>query len=137
VSVYVRLRIAAEVYAMPVAHVVSVARFGEVAPVPGSSPAILGVRNLRGQVLPVADLAYLLGVATSVPPAALIVVEAAGVQAGFAVDEVTGVGELADPTEDTKSALLAGATLTDGDLIGVINIGKVFDALEGAGSERV
>jgi purine-binding chemotaxis protein CheW len=137
VSIYVRLRVASEAYAMAVEHVVRVATLGEVAAVPGSSPAMLGVRNLRGQVLPVADLARLLGVVAPVPPASLVVVEAAGLQAGLAVGEVTGVSELADPSEETKSPLLAGATLAGGELIGIIDVAKVFDALEGAGSERV
>jgi purine-binding chemotaxis protein CheW len=130
VSLFVRLRVASEDYAMPVEHVLHVAPLGDVTAVPGSRPQLLGVRNMRGQILPVVDLALLLGVARTAPPTRLLVAEAGGHQAGFAIDQVSEVGELADPTEETASDLLVGATLADGDLIGVIDVTRVFAALE-------
>ena len=42
------------------------------------------------------------------------------------------VGELPDPDEETESDLLAGAMLAEGDLIGVIDVPRVFAALERA-----
>ena len=131
-SVYVRLRIAAEALAMPADHVLEVAELGEVGAVPGARPEMLGVRNVRGQILPVVDLALLLGIPGTAPPSRLVVAEAGGIRAGFAVDEVIGVGELADPTEETASDLLAGATLADSDLIGIIDVPRVFESLRGS-----
>jgi chemotaxis signal transduction protein len=92
---------------------------------------MLGVRNLRGLILPVADLALLLGIPRTAPPILLLVAEAGGRQAGFAIDEVSEVGELADPTEETASDLLTGAALAGGSLIGVIDVTRVFDVLAG------
>jgi hypothetical protein len=63
-------------------------------------------------------------------PGRLLVAEADGRQAGLAIDEVTEVGELADPAEESESALLLGTMLDDGDLIGVLNMPAVIDALE-------
>jgi hypothetical protein len=60
------------------------------------------------------------------------VAEAGGCQAGFAIDEVGWVGDLADAAEDTESDMLAGAVLSEGDLIGVIDVPRVFGSLEGA-----
>jgi chemotaxis signal transduction protein len=139
VTVYLRLTVASEAYAMPVEHVLEVAELGQVTAVPSARPELLGVRNVRGQLLPVADLARLLGITRTAPPGIgqtaqpglLLVAEAGGQQAGFAVDEVSGVGELADPAEDTESDLLAGAVLSEGDLIGVIDVPRVFDSLDG------
>ena len=131
-SVCVRLRVAAEVLAMPADHVLEVAGLGEVEAVPRTRPEMLGVRNVHGQILPVVDLALLLGIPRTAPPSRLLVVEAGGVRAGFAVDEVIGVGELADPTEETVSDLLAGATLADSDLIGIIDVPRVFESLRGS-----
>jgi purine-binding chemotaxis protein CheW len=132
VSVYVRLRVAAEAYAMPVENVLQVAELGDVTAVPGSRPEMLGVRNLRGQILPVVDLALLLGIPRTAPPTRLLVAEAGGRQAGFAIDQVSEVGELEDPTEETDSDMLVGAALAGGDLIGVIDVTRVFDSLERA-----
>ena len=55
--------------------------------------------------------------------------ESDGRQAGLAIDEVTEVGELADLAEEAESALLLGTMLEDGDLIGVLNLPAVIDAL--------
>ena len=128
-SVHVRLRVASEAYAIPVEHVLEIADLGQVRAVPGARPELLGVRNLRGQILPVADLARLLEIPRTVPPGRLLVAEAGGRRAGFAIDEVSGVGELADPAEATESGLLAGALFGDGDLIGVIDVPRVLDSL--------
>jgi purine-binding chemotaxis protein CheW len=135
-SVYVRLRIGSEAYAMPVQHVREVVSLGEVTAVPGSRPEMLGVRNLRGQILPVIDLALLLGISASAPPGRLLVAEAGCRAAGFAIDAVSEVGELQDPAEEAESGLLIGATLAGGDLIGLIDVPRIFDSLEGRGSER-
>lgn len=116
---------------MPVRYVLEVTDLGDVAAVPGSRPEMLGVRNVRGQILPVADLAMLLGIARTSPARRLLVAEAGGCQAGFTVDEVSDVGELDEPTEATESGLLVGATLADGELIGVIDVPRLFDSLAG------
>jgi len=130
VSVYVRLRVHSEALAMPVEHVIEVAELGQVAAVPRARPEMLGVRNLRGQILPVVDLALLLGIRQVRRPARLLVAEDGGRRAGFAVEQVSGVGELGEPTEEAVSSLLVGAALADGDLIGVIDVPRVFDALQ-------
>jgi purine-binding chemotaxis protein CheW len=131
VVTYVRLQVASEAYAMPVEHVLEVGGLREVTPVPGAGPAILGVLNLRGQILPVVDLALLLGIPRTSPPEGLLVAESGGLQAGFAVDEVQWVGELPGPAQETESELLIGATLVDGALIGLIDVPRVFDSLTG------
>ncbi len=161
-SFHVRIRVGAELYAMPVEHAIEVATLDEVTPVPGSRAEVLGVTNLRGQILPVVDLAQLLGVRRAEPPrdlpahlpahlpghlsghlpgrlpahlrarrpGHLLVVEAAGRRAGFAIDEVREVGELPEPAEETDSELLRGSTLVSGELIGVIDVTRVFAVIE-------
>jgi purine-binding chemotaxis protein CheW len=136
VRVYVRLRIASETYAMPVEHVLEVAGIGQVRAVPRARPELLGVLNRRGRILPVVDLARLLGITQTAPPARVLIAESRGHQACFAIDDVSEVGELEDPAEETESDLLAGATLADGDLIGVIDVPRAFDSLEGLSGER-
>jgi len=131
-TAYVRFRVADEAYAVSVLNVLEVAGLGEVTPVPGAPREILGVRNLRGKILPVIDLAALLGARRTEPPTRLLVAESDGRQAGLAIDEVTEVGEFgefADPAEEADSALLLGTMLEEGDLIGVLNMPAVMDAL--------
>lgn len=125
-TVYVRVRVASETYALPVEHVLEVARLGEVTAVPGARPEVIGLLSLRGRVLPVVDLARLLRISRREPPGQLLVAEWGGVRAGFAIDGVSEVGELPEPTAQTESDLLTGAVLTGGELIGVIDVPAVF-----------
>jgi chemotaxis signal transduction protein len=142
-SSYVRVKVAAEAYAMPVEHVLEAAGLGRVRAVPGARRELLGIRTLRGQILPVVDLALLLGVHRTLAPTRLLVAEACGFRVGFAIDEVNGIGDLGDlaelgetgelgmPAEGIESGLLAGATLSDGELVGVLDVPRVFDSLDG------
>ena len=89
------------------------------------------MRNLRGQVLPVVDLATVF----ELPPAnpeRIVVAEHGGRRAGLAVDTVAGVEQLPEASEEVDSRHLVGAALTDGALVGVIDVGSVLDAVEGS-----
>jgi purine-binding chemotaxis protein CheW len=133
-SVHVRFRVGAESYAVPVENVLEVADLGELAPVPGAPSSILGVRNMRGQVLPVIDLATVFGVARNDGSGRLVIAEDGGRRAGLAIDEVTDVGDLPGAVQEADSQFLAGTALADGELVGVIDVGSVFAAVErGAG----
>jgi purine-binding chemotaxis protein CheW len=135
VTSYTRLLAGGEAYAIPVGYVMEVAGLGDVTAVPGAPPEILGVRNLRGHLLPVIELARLLGIPEAVAPRQLLVAEADGVQAAFAVDKVTDVGELPDRVEEPGSDFLTGAILHDGDLIGVIDMPRLIGSLR-TGAEQ-
>jgi purine-binding chemotaxis protein CheW len=124
------VRVGRETYALPVVHVAEVAELGELSPVPGAPPAALGVLNLRGAVLPVFDLAALFGVAADGRPLRLIVAEDPGRRAGLAVDAVTDVAELGDLAE-ADSELLAGSALDGGELVGVVDVTRLLDAIAG------
>jgi chemotaxis signal transduction protein len=136
VPIYVRLRIASESYAMPVEHVLEVADIGQVRAVPRARPGLLGVWNRRGRILPVVDLAQLLGITQTAAPERVVVAEDRGRQACFVIDEVSEIGELGGPTEETESELLTGATLAGHDLVGFIDVPRAFESLEGLSGER-
>jgi purine-binding chemotaxis protein CheW len=128
---HVRVRVADEHYALAVEDVLEVAELGDVTPVPGAGAAVLGVRNLRGQVLPVVDLATVF----DLPPAQserIVIAERGGLRAGLAVDAVAGVEELPEASEEVDSPHLAGAALADGALVGVIDVASVLEAVEGS-----
>jgi purine-binding chemotaxis protein CheW len=115
---------------MPVEHVLEVGTLGQVTAVPGTRRELLGVKNLRGLILPVFDLALLLGIRRTAPPSHLLMAEAGRRRVGFAIDAVSGIGELPKPTDDTESDLLAGAVLSGNELVGVIDVSRVFGSLE-------
>ena len=57
---HLRIRLGTEHYALDLDHVLEVVELGEVTPVPGSAPTLIGIRNLRGEILPALDLSALL-----------------------------------------------------------------------------
>ncbi|HKB51971.1 MAG TPA: chemotaxis protein CheW [Solirubrobacterales bacterium] len=132
-GVHVRVRVAGEHYALPVEQVLEVADLGEIAPVPGSPPEIAGVRNLRGQVIPVIGLATMLGLSGD-EPSRVVVAESGELRAGLVVDEVLDVGELPPASEQVESNYLLGACLADGELVGVLDVEAVLASIGSRGA---
>jgi chemotaxis signal transduction protein len=128
-DVHVRLRVGSERYAVCVEHVLEVAELGELSAVPGAGPAVLGVRNLQGQVLPVFDLARVLAVAGEPATRYVVVAQHEGRLAGLAVQQVTDVEALAPATEEPEADHLSGAVLEGGQLVGIIDVERLFGAL--------
>lgn len=128
----VRVRVGAEEYALPVRHVPEVAELGDVTPVPGAPPQVLGIRNLRGEVLPVFDLAAGLGAEGSGAATRIVLAEdpaAPGRRCALAVDEILEVAELGEAQEAVDSPLLAGAVLLDGRLVGLVDVPALLGAM--------
>ena len=130
-GVHVRLRVGREWYAVPIENVLEVAELGALSAVPGAGGSVLGVRNLHGQVLPVFDLAQVLAIAGDASSRRVVVAEHQGRLAGLAVDEVTDVGELASAAEESEGAYLSGAVLEHGQLVGIMDVERLFASLAG------
>jgi purine-binding chemotaxis protein CheW len=128
-AVHVRLRVGRERYAVPIENVLEVAELGSLSALPGAGAAVLGVRNLRGQVLPVFDLARVLAIAGDAATPRVVVAEHAGRLAGLAVDDVTDVTALAGEAEQTETDYLTGAILEDGQLVGILDVERLFGSL--------
>jgi purine-binding chemotaxis protein CheW len=129
-TVAVTVALGGERYAIPVEHVREIGRLGDVTPVPGAGPAVLGVRNLHGRILPVFDLAHVLDVHAGATPTQLVVADVAGTSAGLAVDAVHDVRELDVAQGHPVSELLRGTVLVDGALVGVVDAPRLLAELE-------
>jgi purine-binding chemotaxis protein CheW len=129
---HVRVHLGSESYALPVAMVREVGRLGDVAQLPGAPASVLGLYNLHGSVIPVIDLARLLGLPRGAPAQKIVVAEHAGRLAGLAVEAITGVQEIGEASEEAQSPHLSGAALVDGALVGVIDLPSMFDSLQPA-----
>jgi purine-binding chemotaxis protein CheW len=130
-GVHVRLRVGRERYAVPIENVLEVAALGTLSAVPGAGGTVLGVRNLHGRVLPVFDLARVLAIAGDASAPRIVVAEHEGRLAGLAVDEVTDVLALAGEPQETDAACLTGAVLEQGELVGVVDVPRLFRSLAG------
>jgi purine-binding chemotaxis protein CheW len=134
-AMHVRVRCGGEHYALAVAGVREIAEFGQITPVPGAQTAVLGVWNLRGDVMAVLDLATLLGLERDAEPGRIIVAEDGELHAGLAVESVLDVGSLPELLEPTDSEYLSGAVLVERTPVGVIDLAAVFNAA-GTGAAR-
>lgn len=92
---WIRFTLAGQSYAAPVARVQEVIRPQDIAPVPGAPPAMRGLMNLRGRLLPVLDgrmrLALRGGVCFDDAAVRVLVLDSDGEATGLLVD---AVGEL-------------------------------------------
>jgi purine-binding chemotaxis protein CheW len=97
-------------YAFELDAVCEVTRFHEVTPVPCTPPFVLGIINLRGEILTVIHLTRLFGLsAENIPDGRrIIVVESGGMQLGIAVDAIVGVRMLRVSELQTGLATLTG-----------------------------
>jgi len=108
---YVLFRLGTEEYGLPIEHVQSIIRYEVPTPVPHAPEFVEGVINLRGQVIPVLDLALrLLG--TPLERSAfsrIVVAESDSGLVGLAVDSANEVATLAEDAimEAPPSALTA------------------------------
>jgi purine-binding chemotaxis protein CheW len=131
-GINVRLRVGAETYALPVDCVLEVGQLGAVDRLPGSGTAVLGLFNLRGRVLPTFDLAAAFGIPRDDLPSHLVVTESNGRLAGLAVDDVLDVAPFEGPVQQAEADYLVGSTLQEGELIGLIDVDRMFAVLEQA-----
>lgn len=71
--------------------VLEVVKVGEVTPVHGAPPGVAGIRNLRGRIVTVVDMATHLGLGCvdNGPETRLLIMERHGEPFGFLVDAVT------------------------------------------------
>jgi purine-binding chemotaxis protein CheW len=113
-----------ERYATDVTRVQEIIRWTEPRSVSSSLPAVRGVINLRGKIIPVCDLQTCLGAAASAPDeeSKIVVVETAVGVCGLIVDEVHEVRTLDTSELDEVPEHASHAGFVDG-------IAKVGDRL--------
>jgi chemotaxis signal transduction protein len=129
-DLHVWVRVGDEDYALSVENVLEVADIGEIVAVPGAPEAVLGLRNLRGNVLTVVDLLAVLHLAQAGKRERIVVAEDGGRKAALAVDSVVGVQEFPGSREEVESPYLQSAALIGGALVGVIDVKSILDAVQ-------
>src|SRR5438876_9484377 len=125
VSLYVWLETGGERYALPVEQVQEIEPLRELTPLPRAPRETLGLVNVRGRIVPVLDLARLLGTEASAKPSRLVVASVSGSYVAFAVDEVTSVAALRDLQPDPSGAFV-GTSQTSGALMGVLDAAQIL-----------
>lgn len=132
----VTFRLEDEVYGINVMLVQEVLRWTEIAPVPGAPDYVLGIINLRGNVVTVIDTRLRLGLPPKEPDdsSRIVIIEAEKQVVGILVDSVAEVVDL-NTTEiesapnvgnDESSKYIQGVASRDGNLLIVIDLNKLL-----------
>ncbi len=125
-----------EKYGVPVEQVMEVLRFTEITPVPGAPDAVMGIINLRGNVVTVLDTRRKFGLKTRVPDdSTRIVVTTINEHViGILVDNVSDVMWLRasemettpTATGDENAKFIQGVASRDGELLILVDLLKLF-----------
>ena len=132
---WIRFNLDGQSYGVDIRRVREVLSAAEIEPVPGAPSAILGVINLRGQIVTVLDLRAWLGREPMQRIARVMVLEHQGAMLGLAVDAVSDVLRLtpdaikpAPRSDDSQQqTFIEGLTTREDGLLTLVN----FDALLG------
>jgi purine-binding chemotaxis protein CheW len=124
-----------EEYSLPITQVQEIIRFTEPRGVASEIPWMRGVISLRGKIVPVCDLASLLGLATArADDAKIVIVETASGTAGVIVDSVEEVLTVEDAQIDAVpvagAAFIEAIAKIDDRLVILLDAGSIFAGVE-------
>lgn len=132
----VTFRLAEETYGINVMHVQEVLRITEIAPVPGAPPYVLGIINLRGNVVTVIDTRSRFGLplGETDDSSRIVIIESEKQVVGILVDSVAEVVELNQSEIDSapnvgneeSSRYIQGVANRDDDLLIVVDLNKLL-----------
>jgi purine-binding chemotaxis protein CheW len=136
VSRWVTFTLADEVYGIDVMQIREVLRCPEISLVPGSPSYVLGIINLRGNVVAIIDTRSRFGLSPHEidDNSRIIILEAKDYMVGFLVDSVSEVAELrssgVEPAPDTGShgsaRYIAGLYNRDDGLLILVDASKLL-----------
>ena len=119
---WIGFELAGQLYGVPILAVQEVLATAEIEPVPGTPAEVLGVINLRGQIVTVVDLRRRLGLPASAEARGpLVVFDGPDETLAARVDRVTHVRRIPDPA--IKPAPRAGAAPCAA-VLGMVTRGK-------------
>lgn len=132
----VTFRLKDETYGINVMQVQEVLRVSEIAPVPGALGFVLGIVNLRGNVVTVIDTRTRFGLPTTEldDSSRIVIIESDDQVVGMLVDSVAEVVELRQSEIDTapsigneeSSRYIQGVASRDNDLLIVVDLNKLL-----------
>lgn len=136
VSQWVTFRLDEEKYGIDVMLVREVLRESEIAPVPGAPHYVLGIINLRGNVVPVIDTRRRFGLAPKAmdEDSRIIIVELAEQWVGMVVDAVAEVMDVPvsqvektpDVGNDESSKFIQGVSRQEEELLILVELDRLF-----------
>jgi len=136
-----------ETYGINVMQVQEVLRYSEIAPVPGAPDYVLGIINLRGNVVTVIDTRQRFGLSPGEvsDQSRIVIIEAEGHVIGILVDAVAEVVYLRQSEietapsvgNDESARFIQGVCHRDDTLLILVDLNKMLDESEWAELEEL
>ncbi|WP_337841076.1 chemotaxis protein CheW [Rheinheimera sp.] len=133
---WVTFKLQEETYGINVMQVQEVLRYTDIAPVPGSPDYVLGIINLRGNVVTVIDTRARFGLvgAEVTDNSRIVIIEAERQVIGILVDSVAEVVYLKQSEIDTapnvgtdeSAKFIQGVSNRDGELLILVDLNKLL-----------
>lgn len=124
-------------FALDVSSVREVAEFEDVTPVPRAPAAVVGVANLRGEVMPIVDARSRLGLPlrSPAPPLRTLVMRAADFEVALVIDAVMALETFTAvaPPPDGAAGWVQGAVEHAGRRVTLLDAAHLLRALQGEG----
>lgn len=140
VTQWVTFSLENETYGIDVMRVQEVLPMSEIAPVPGAPPYVLGIINLRGNVVTVIDTRMRFGLASAESGSAsrIVVIETGDQVAGILVDSVAEVINVREDEVDTapnvgnedSSKYIYGVVSRGEELLILVDVNKLLSREE-------
>jgi purine-binding chemotaxis protein CheW len=132
-----------EFFAIDLRYVREVFEIEAITPVPGMPASLVGVANLRGTVIPLADLRPSLGLPASDAPKYAVAVRHGTQQVGILIDDVPEIRAihpddvLAASTRGVTDSrpFLAGLLKIENRMSGVMEISRLLASVEGTANQ--
>jgi purine-binding chemotaxis protein CheW len=124
----VSFRIGSEEFGVDILMVQEIIRLTTITPIPNASRSILGMINLRGRIIPVVDLRWLLRIEGTEPSESrrktrILIIELGGYVTGFVVDSVSEVMKV--PVAEIEPApSLVASSISSAYISGVIKLAR-------------
>ena len=135
---WVTFRLAAEIYGINVMQVQEVLRMTEIAPVPGAPGCVLGIINLRGNVVTVVDARELFGLSRNdnTDQTRIMIVEINKLIVGLLVDSVAEVVNIQNSEIDSapsignedSSRYIQGVYSKSGEILILVDLNRLMGA---------
>ena len=116
------LRVGEDTYAVPIEVAREVLGATTVTPLPTAPPSVLGLCNVRGEIIPVFDTGVLLGLTAVTSTTAVAIIETALGPAGLAISDTGEAVELGEQVGQTDAAGTAGAFAVPDGLAALIDV---------------
>ena len=125
--------------AVDLSHVSEVFEVDSITSVPGMPPALIGVANLRGTIVPIVDLRPSLGLPSTAAPRYAIVIRQGVQHFGILIDEVpeshvTGFEDVLEMPSDEvmrQRPFISGLLTLMGRPVGMVDVARLLVLVEG------